>query len=70
VPHNVNRSEYQVRVEHIAEGLIHQYGAGAVHIAIKRLNHSIDLREQAARDFWAQVVCAVLDQQRAGASIA
>ena len=52
------------RVEELARALIEQHGTRAAHAAVERLNHSIDERDQPARDLWAQVVHAIHEYQR------
>jgi hypothetical protein len=52
------------RVEELARALIEQHGTRAAHAALERLNHSIDERDQPARDLWAQVVRAIHEYQR------
>ena len=52
------------RVDEAARKLIEEHGPGAVHIAVERLNQSIDERDHPARDFWAQVVHAIHEYQR------
>ena len=52
------------RVDELARKLIEQHGSRAVHIAVERLNQSIDERDHPARDFWAQVVHAIHEYQR------
>jgi len=52
------------RVDELAHKLIEQHGPRAVHIAVERLNQSIDERDHSARDFWAQVVHAIHECQR------
>ena len=52
------------RVEELAHRLIEEHGSRAVHVAIERLNQSIDERDQPARDFWAQVVHAIHEYER------
>ena len=52
------------RVDELARKLIEQHGPRAVHIAVERLNQSIDERDHSARDFWAQVVHAIHECQR------
>ena len=47
------------RVDELARKLIEQHGIRAVHVAVERLNQSIDERDHPARDFWAQVVHAI-----------
>ena len=56
------------RVEDIARALIEQHGTRAAHAAVERLNHSIDERDQSARDVWAQVVHAIHEYKRSVAS--
>jgi hypothetical protein len=53
-----------VGLEELARDLIEQHGTPAAHAAVERLNHSIDERDQPARDFWAQVVHAIHEHQR------
>ncbi len=52
------------RVDELACKLIEQHGSRAVHIAVERLNQSIDERDYPARDFWAQVVHAIHEYER------
>ena len=55
--------------EHVASsahGLITRHRDRAVLVALERLNKSIDRRDWHARDFWAQVVHSIHDQQRSG----
>ena len=52
------------RVEQLARSLIEEHGIRAVHIAVDRLNQSIDERDLLGRDFWAQVVHAIHEHQR------
>ena len=52
------------RVDELARKLIEQHGSRAVHIAVERLNQSIDERDYPARDFWAQVVHAIHEYER------
>ena len=52
------------RVDDAARKLIEEHGPRAVHIAVERLNQSIDERDHPARDFWAQVVHAIHQYQR------
>ena len=52
------------RVDELARKLIEQHGPRAVHIAVERLNQSIDERDHPARDFWAQVVHAIHEYER------
>ena len=51
------------RVEELAHRLIEEHGSRAVHVAIERLNQSIDERDIHSRDFWAQVVHAIHEHQ-------
>jgi hypothetical protein len=51
-------------VDEAARKLIEEHGPRAVHIAVERLNQSIDERDHPARDFWAQVVHAIHEYQR------
>jgi hypothetical protein len=53
-------------VEDSARRLIVEHGAGAVFVAIDRLNSSIDRADWEQRDFWAQVVHAIHDYERSG----
>jgi hypothetical protein len=43
-----------------------RHRGGGRPLALARLNKSIDRRDWHARDFWAQVVHAIHDQQRSG----
>ena len=51
-------------VEQLARSLIEDHGTRAVHIAVDRLNQSIDERDLLGRDFWAQVVHAIHEHQQ------
>jgi hypothetical protein len=42
-----------------ANALRERHGAAAVHLALSRLNDSIDRHDPSARDFWVQVVRAI-----------
>jgi hypothetical protein len=53
-------------VESSARKLVEKYRLRAAFIAVDRLNASIDRRDFHARDFWAQVVHAIHEFQRAG----
>ena len=53
-------------VESSARKLIEKHRLRAVFVAVDRLNRSIDRRDFHARDFWAQVVHAIHEFQRAG----
>jgi len=52
------------KVDKAARDLIEQHGTRAAHVAVERLNESIDRRDQIGRDFWAQVVHAIHEDQR------
>jgi len=52
-------------VDDAARDLIEQHGTKAAHIALERLNQSIDQVDLFGRDFWAQVVHAIHEHQRA-----
>ena len=54
------------RVDALARKLIEEHSTRAAYIAVERLNQSIDERDHVARDFWAQVVHAIHEYQRAG----
>ena len=56
------------RVDELARKLIEQHGTRAVYIAVERLNQSIDERDHPARDFWAQVVHAIHENQPSGSN--
>ena len=47
------------RVDELARSLIEEHGTRAAHVAVERLNQSIDERDVDNRDFWAQVVHAI-----------
>jgi hypothetical protein len=51
------------KVEQQARALIGGHGDEAVSIAIEHLNESIDREDRRDRDFWAQVVHAIHQQQ-------
>ena len=51
------------RVEQLARSLIEEHGPRAVHVAVERLNQSIDERDIPGRDLWAQVVHAIHEHQ-------
>ena len=65
----VDQSAHRLRVERLARDLIAQYGARAVHVVVERINKAIDDHEHPARDFWAEVAHAVLEQQRLGGKV-
>lgn len=52
------------RIDELARSLIEEHGTLAVHVAVERLNQSIDERDIQNRDFWAQVVHAIHERQR------
>jgi hypothetical protein len=52
------------RVDELARKLIEEHSTRAAHIAVERLNQSIDQHDYPARDFWAQVVRAIHEYQR------
>jgi hypothetical protein len=56
-----------VTAEGSARRLIDKYRLRAVFVAMERLNQSIDRRDFHAGDFWAHVVQAIHEFQRAGA---
>jgi len=51
-------------VEQIAGELIAEHGPKAVHVAIGRLNDAIDRGDRISRDFYAEIVCAIIEQDR------
>ena len=51
------------RVDELARSLIEEHGTRAAHVAVERLNQSIDERDVDNRDFWAQVVHAIHEHQ-------
>ena len=53
----------EAEVARLARALLEQHGSGAVYIALDRLNDSIDREDRGARDFWAQVVRAIHEDQ-------
>ena len=59
-----DRSAHQMRVDRLARELLAQHGPRAVHVAVERINDSIDRADVAARDFWAEVVHAIHEHQR------
>jgi hypothetical protein len=50
-------------VDRQAGALCELHGVHAVHVALRRLNASIDERDQNGRDFWVQVVRAIHEHQ-------
>ena len=61
---HADRSTHTLRVTTIAGELIAEHGLNAVHVAIGRLNDALDRRDRVARDFWAEVVHAIVEQKR------
>jgi hypothetical protein len=59
-----DRSTHQARVAQIAGELIAEHGPKAVHVAIGRLNDAIDRGDRISRDFYAEIVCAIIEQDR------
>ena len=53
------------KVDEAARDLIERHGTKAAHIALERLNQSIDQADLFGRNFWAQVVHAIHEDQRA-----
>ena len=51
------------RVDELARKLIEEHSSRAAHIAVERLNQSIDERDIHSRDLWAQVVHAIHEHQ-------
>jgi hypothetical protein len=51
------------RIDELARSLIEEHGTRAAHVAVERLNQSIDERDVDNRDFWAQVVHAIHEHQ-------
>ena len=52
----------------VAGELIAEHGPNAVYAAIERLNDAIDRGDRISRDFYAEIVCAIIEQGR-GASV-
>jgi len=63
-----DRSTHEARVAQIAGELIAEHGPNAVYAAIERLNDAIDRGDRISRDFYAEIVCAIIEQGR-GASV-
>ena len=59
-----DRSTHQARVAQIAGELIAEHGPNAVYAAIARLNDAIDRGDRISRDFYAEIVCAIIEQDR------
>jgi hypothetical protein len=55
-------------VAQIADELITEHGRNAVHVAIAGLNDAIDRGDRISRDFYAEIVCVIIEQDR-GASM-
>jgi hypothetical protein len=51
-------------VAQIAGELIAEHGPNAVYAAIARLNDAIDRGDRISRDFYAEIVCAIIEQDR------
>jgi hypothetical protein len=68
VPHAVatqpDRATHAARVAQIAGELITEHGPNAVRAAIARLNDAIDRGDRISRDFCAEIVCAIIEQNR------
>ena len=67
-PHGANpksdQSTHAARVARIAGELIAEHGPRAVHAAIARLNDAIDRGDRISRDFYAEIVCAIIEKNR------
>ena len=59
-----DRSTHEARVAQIAGELITEHGPKAVYAAIARLNDAIDRGDWISRDFYAEIVCAIIEQDR------
>jgi len=59
-----DRSTHEARVAQIAGELITEHGPKAVYAAIARLNDAIDRGDRISRDFYAEIVCAIIEQDR------
>ena len=59
-----DRSTHAARVAQIAGELIAEHGSWAVHAAIERLNDAIDRGDRISRDFYAEIVCTIIEQDR------
>jgi hypothetical protein len=65
-----NRSAtHEARVAQIAGALITEHGPKAVYAAIARLNEAIDRGDRISRDFYAEIVRAIIIEQDRSASI-
>ena len=64
LPEQLGRSEHELRVGRIAGDLIAVHGANAVRVALERLNDAIDRGDRPDRNFWAEVVHAIIEQRR------
>jgi len=51
-------------VAQIAGELIAEHGPNAVYAAIERLNDAIARGDRISRDFYAEIVCAIIEQGR------
>jgi hypothetical protein len=59
-----DRPTHEARVAQIAGELIAEHGSNAVYAAIARLNDAIDRNDRISRDFYAQIVRAIIEQDR------
>jgi hypothetical protein len=59
-----DRPSHEARVAQIAGELIAEHGSNAVYAAIARLNDAIDRNDRISRDFYAEIVCAIIEQDR------
>ena len=59
-----DRPTHEARVAQIAGELLAEHGPNAVYAAIERLNDAIDRGDRISRDFYAEIVCAVIEQGR------
>ena len=60
----LNRPTHEARVAQIAGELIAEHGPNAVYAAIERLNDAIDRGYRISRVFYAEIVCAIIEQGR------
>ena len=51
------------KIDKAARDLLAEHGAKAAYIALEKLNQSIDHADLFGRDFWAQVVHAIHENQ-------
>ena len=59
-----DRPTHEARVAQIAGELIAEHGPNAVYAAIERINDAIDRGDRISRDFYAEIVCAIIEQGR------